>query len=194
MKLILLGPPGAGKGTQAKTLEQRFDITQLSTGDMLRKAVADDTSVGRIAKDIMERGDLVPDELVVSIISERISAADCANGFILDGFPRNVSQAQALDKMLAQKDIKLDAVVELEVDDAILIDRIEKRASETEGGPRADDNAEALKQRLAVYHEQTAPLIKYYSERGSLRGVDGMADIDVVAGQIAEVLQALPEV
>jgi adenylate kinase len=191
MKLILLGPPGAGKGTQAKTLEQRYNITQLSTGDMLRQAVADDTSIGRIAKDIMERGDLVPDELVVSIISERISAPDCANGFILDGFPRNVSQAQALDKMLAQKGIELDAVVELEVDDSILIDRIERRVSETEGDARADDNAESLKQRLAVYHKQTAPLIKYYNERGALKGVDGMAAIDVVAGQIEEVLQAL---
>jgi len=191
MKLILLGPPGAGKGTQAKTLEQRYNITQLSTGDMLRQAVAEGTSVGRIAKDIMERGDLVPDELVVSIISDRISAPDCANGFILDGFPRNVKQAQALDKMLAEKGIELDAVVELEVDDGILIDRIEKRASEMEGDVRADDNAEALKKRLAVYHKQTAPLIKYYNERGALRGVDGMAAIDVVAGQIEEVLQAL---
>lgn len=190
MNLILLGPPGAGKGTQAHMLEERLNITQLSTGDMLRAAVKEGSTVGKIAKDIMERGDLVPDELVVNIISDRVDAPDCTNGFILDGFPRNVTQAQALDKMLTEKNIALDCVVELEVDDEILIDRIEMRASETEGGPRADDNAEALKIRLDVYHSQTAPLIDYYRERGVLKSVDGMAAIKSVAAQIEEVLGA----
>lgn len=192
MNMILLGPPGAGKGTQAKRLEENFDLLQLSTGDMLRAAVEAGSAVGKIAKDIMARGELVPDELVVSIISDRISQPDCANGFILDGFPRNVAQAQALDKMLRQRGMELDAVIELEVDDVILIGRIEGRAAETQGDPRADDNAEALKYRLDVYHEQTAPLVSYYGEQGVLQTVDGMQDIDVVAGQIEEVLQRLP--
>jgi len=190
MKLILLGPPGAGKGTQAKRLQDAHGYAQLSTGDMLRAAVAADTEVGRLAKDVMARGDLVPDDVVVGIISERIEQADCAAGFILDGFPRNVAQASALDRMLDEKGMALDAVVELGVDDAILIDRIETRASETQGGPRADDNAEALKKRLDVYHAQTAPLIAYYRDRGILKTVNGMAEIDSVSGQIEEVLKA----
>lgn len=188
MKLILLGPPGAGKGTQAKRLEDDHGFVQLSTGDMLRAAVAEGTEVGLIAKDIMARGDLVPDEVVVGIISDRIEAPDCAKGFILDGFPRNVAQAEALDKVLGEKGIALDAVVELEVDDEILAGRIATRAAETEGGPRADDNIDALRQRLVVYHEQTAPLIAYYRERGVLRSVDGMAEMDLVTHQIKEVL------
>jgi len=190
MKLILLGPPGAGKGTQAKRLQDAHGYAQLSTGDMLRAAVAEGTEVGKLAKDIMARGDLVPDEVVVGIIADRIEQPDCAKGFILDGFPRNVAQAGALDRMLEEKGLALDAVVELEVDDAILINRIETRAAETDGGPRADDNAEALKKRLDVYHNQTAPLISYYEERGILKSVDGMAGIDQVSGQIEEVLKA----
>lgn len=193
MKLILLGPPGAGKGTQSKRLQERHGIVQLSTGDMLRAAVAEGSAVGKIAKGIMERGELAPDELVVSIIAQRISAPDCANGFILDGFPRNIAQAEALDRMLEEKGIKLDGVVELRVDDRILIDRIITRASETEGGPRADDNAEALEKRLKVYHEQTAPLIEYYSGRNILWGVDGMANISAVAEEIDKVLQEVAE-
>lgn len=189
MNLILLGPPGAGKGTQAKLLEETRGLAQLSTGDMLRAAVAAGTTVGKIAKGIMERGDLVPDEVVVSIISDRIDQPDCAKGFILDGFPRNVAQAKALDELLAEKNIKLDAVVELAVDDKILIKRIEKRASETEGGPRADDNADALAQRLEVYHAQTAPLIDYYKGRGTLKTVDGMAPVANVAAEIEKVLR-----
>lgn len=190
MNLILLGPPGAGKGTQAKRLQDVHGYAQLSTGDMLRAAVAAGTEVGKLAKDIMARGDLVPDNVVVGIISDRIEQPDCAKGFILDGFPRNVAQASALDRMLDDKGMALDAVVELEVDDVILISRIETRAAETAGGPRADDNAEALKKRLEVYHAQTAPLIAYYRDRGILRTVDGMADIEAVSRQIEEVLKA----
>ena len=188
MKLILLGPPGAGKGTQAKRLEDGHGFIQLSTGDMLRAAIAEGSEIGVIAKDLMARGDLVPDEVVVGIIAERIDAPDCAKGFILDGFPRNVAQAEALDKVLEEKGLALDAVVELRVDDEILADRIATRAAETEGGPRADDNAEALKKRLVVYHEQTAPLISYYRERGVLKSVDGMADMNLVSREIVEVL------
>ncbi|TCT12797.1 adenylate kinase [Tepidamorphus gemmatus] len=190
MRLILLGPPGAGKGTQAARIEQRYGIRQLSTGDMLRAAVAAGTPVGQKAKDIMARGELVPDEVVVQIISERLDQPDCAKGFILDGFPRTVAQAEALEELLKAKGIRLDAVVELEVDGSILIERIEKRARESAGGPRADDNAEALKKRLEVYHAQTAPLIAFYRDRGLLRTVDGMASMDDVTNQIVSVLEA----
>ncbi len=191
MKLIFLGPPGAGKGTQAQRLEENHGYIQLSTGDMLRAAVAAGTEIGLLAKDLMARGELVPNEVVVEIISDRIDQPDCNDGFILDGFPRNVAQAEALDEMLADKDLKLDAVIELAVNDGILINRIEKRASETVGGPREDDNAESLKNRLVVYHEQTAPLIEYYQKKGVLKSIDGMADIDEVSNQIEEVLKQL---
>ncbi|HEX7775335.1 MAG TPA: adenylate kinase [Parvibaculum sp.] len=188
MKLILLGPPGAGKGTQAERLQKTYGLVQLSTGDMLRAAVKAGTAVGKQADEIMKRGDLVPDAIVVGIISDRIDQPDARQGYILDGFPRNVAQAEALDKMLAGKGSKLDAVVELEVDDKILLSRIEGRAAQTAGGPRADDNAEALAKRLKVYHEQTAPLVAYYRARGVLKGVDGMKDIDDVTRQIEAVL------
>ncbi len=188
MKLILLGPPGAGKGTQAKRLEEAHGLVQLSTGDMLRAAVAAGTEIGKIAEGIMARGELVPNDVVVGIISERIEQPDAAKGYILDGFPRNVAQAEALDEMLAGKGTTLDAVVELGVDDGILLKRIETRAAETVGGPRADDNAEALAKRLKVYHEQTAPLIAYYKARGKLKTVDGMKDMDEVTRQIEAVL------
>lgn len=187
MKLILLGPPGAGKGTQATRLVEKHSIVQLSTGDMLRAAVAAQTPVGLKAKEVMDRGDLVSDEIMVSIISDRIDQADCANGFILDGFPRTIAQADALQDLLASKTLKLDAVVELKVDDKILVDRIEMRARET-GGARADDNAETLKKRLKVYYDQTAPLIDFYRKRDMLQSVDGMAAIDEVARQIDTVL------
>ena len=174
MKLIFLGPPGAGKGTQAARIEAAYEIPQLSTGDMLRAAVAAGTETGRQAKDIMARGDLVPDDVVVGIISERIQAADCANGFILDGFPRNVSQARALDGVLVEKGVNLDAVIELAVDPEILIARILKRAQESADGPRDDDTQEALQHRLRVYEEQTAPVADFYAEKGILRTLDGM--------------------
>ena len=188
MKLILLGPPGAGKGTQAQRLQESHGLVQLSTGDMLRAAVKAGTEIGRKAEAIMARGDLVPDEIVVGIIADRIDQPDCKAGYILDGFPRNVAQAEALDRMLAGKGTKLDAVVELEVDDRILLSRIETRAAQTAGGPRADDNAEALAKRLKVYHEQTAPLVEYYRNRGVLKGVDGMKDIDEVTALIEAAL------
>ncbi|MGF7163398.1 adenylate kinase [Rhodoligotrophos appendicifer] len=188
MNLILLGPPGAGKGTQAKLLEERRGLKQLSTGDMLRAAIAEASALGREVEAIMARGDLVPDEIVVGIIGERIQAPDCARGFILDGFPRNVAQAQALDEMLDEHGLGLDAVIELGVDDQILISRIEKRASETVGGPRADDNVEALRKRLSVYTEQTAPVAEYYRDSGKLKTVDGMAPVDEVSRQIDLVL------
>ncbi len=191
MKLIFLGPPGAGKGTQASRIEAAYEIPQLSTGDMLRASVAAGTDIGKHAKDIMARGDLVPDEVVVSIISERIQAADCANGFILDGFPRNVSQARALDGVLVEKSIDLDAVIELAVDPEILIARILKRAQETTGGPRDDDTEEALQHRLRVYEEQTAPVADFYAEKGILRTLDGMQEIDEVTQQIRSALDAI---
>ena len=191
MKLIFLGPPGAGKGTQAARIEAAYEIPQLSTGDMLRAAVAAGTETGRQAKDIMARGDLVPDDVVVGIISERIQAADCANGFILDGFPRNVSQARALDSVLVEKGVDVDAVIELAVDPEILIARILKRAQESADGPRDDDTEEALHHRLRVYEEQTAPVADFYAEKGILRTLDGMQEIDEVTQQIRSALDAI---
>ena len=191
MKLILLGPPGAGKGTQAARIEAAYEIPQLSTGDMLRAAVAAGTEIGRQAKDIMARGDLVPDDVVVGIISERIQAADCANGFILDGFPRNVLQARALDGVLVEKGVNLDAVIELAVDPEILIARILKRALESADGPRDDDTEEALQHRLRVYEEQTAPVADFYAEKGILRTLDGMQEIDEVTQQIRSALDTI---
>lgn len=188
MRLILLGPPGAGKGTQAQRLQSEYGQVQLSTGEMLRAAVAADTEVGKQAGEIMERGDLVPDEIVVGIIEDRIEEPDCQKGYILDGFPRNVAQAEALDQMLERHGTHLDAVIELEVDVAALVSRIEGRAAETQGGPRADDTVEALKQRLAVYHEQTAPLTDYYRRHGVLKTVDGMQGIEEVYRDIVAAL------
>jgi adenylate kinase len=191
MRIVLLGPPGAGKGTQAKELVDKYGIVQLSTGDMLRAAVAAGTPVGLKAKDIMARGELVPDEVVVAIVADRIDQPDAARGFILDGFPRTVPQAEALDGMLEKKGLRLDAVIELEVDPDILVRRIENRVEQMKlrGEPlRADDNPEVLKQRLAAYEAQTAPLVAYYRSRGSLRTVDGMASISDVAAAIGRAL------
>jgi adenylate kinase len=193
MRLILLGPPGAGKGTQAQRLVEKHGIVQLSTGDMLRAAVKAETPVGLRAKDIMARGELVPDEVVVGIIEERIEQPDARQGFILDGFPRTVAQAEALEKLLARKGLKLDGVIELEVDDEILLQRIEKRVAEMQsrGEPvRADDNAESLKKRLDAYHVQTAPLSHYYRRKGLHKATDGMAAIDQVTEAIARLLEA----
>jgi adenylate kinase len=191
MRLILLGPPGAGKGTQAQRLVQKHGIVQLSTGDMLRAAVAAGTPVGLRAKAIMDRGELVPDDVVVAIIADRIDQPDAKRGFVLDGFPRTVPQAQALDRLLAERGLKLDAVIELKVDEGILLKRIETRVAEmTARGEklRADDNPEVLKGRLAAYRAQTAPLADYYAGLGQLRSVDGMAPIDTVTAAIDRIL------
>lgn len=191
MNLILLGPPGAGKGTQSQIIAQKFGIPQLSTGDMLRAAVKAGTPVGLKAKQIMADGGLVSDAIVIGIIADRIAENDCARGFILDGFPRTLTQAAALGNLLKNKNKKLDAVIELKVDDSILVSRIEKRAAETQaagGTVRADDNAEALRTRLMAYYRETAALTGYYFAHDLLKTVDGMAAIDAVTGQIDEIL------
>jgi len=191
MRLILLGPPGAGKGTQAQRLISKYRIVQLSTGDMLRAAAAAGTPVGLQAKSMMDRGELVPDEVVVAIIADRIGQPDAKNGFVLDGFPRTVAQAQALDRLLAKRGLKLDAVIELKVDEGILLKRIEKRVADmTARGEkvRSDDNPEVLKGRLGAYRTQTAPLTHYYASKGLLRAVDGMAPIDAVTTAIDRLL------
>jgi adenylate kinase len=214
VNIILLGPPGAGKGTQARLMEDRHGMKQLSTGDMLRAAVAAGTETGRRAKTIMDRGELVPDDVVVGIISDRLGQPDVRGGFILDGFPRNTAQAEALDRMLAGKGLKLDAVIEMKVDDEALVGRITGRytcakcgkgyhdrfeipkaagvcdvCGGTQFNRRADDNEKTVRDRLFVYNAQTAPLVQYYSGRGVLRTIDGMADIAEVTRQIEDVLK-----
>jgi adenylate kinase len=187
MRIILLGPPGAGKGTQAVRIVERFGIPQLSTGDMLRAAVAAQTPIGLKAKEIMERGDLVPDDVVIGIVADRIGQDDAKRGFILDGFPRTVAQAEAFDALLAKKGLKLDGVVELKVDEGALIKRIETRAADAQarGEPvRKDDNPEVFKTRLTAYRTQTAPLSAYYRSKGTLKSVDGMKPIDEVTREL----------
>lgn len=194
MRIILLGPPGSGKGTQAQLLVQRYGIVQLSTGEMLRAAVAAGTPVGLKAKEIMASGGLVPDEVVVGIISDRIDQPDARNGFILDGFPRTVPQAEALDELLKQKHLKLDAVIELRVNESALLNRVETRVAQMrERGEevRVDDTPEVLTKRLASYRSQTEPLIHYYSERRKLSTIDGMMAIDEVTRAIHRQLVAL---
>jgi adenylate kinase len=189
MRLILLGPPGAGKGTQSRRLVEKHGIVQLSTGDMLRAAIRAETPVGLKAKDIIARGELVPDEMVVGIVSDRLDEPDAANGFVLDGFPRTVGQAKALDCLLTRKRLKLDGVIELKVDEGTLLKRIEGRLAEMqERGEaiRPDDNPEAFKIRLDAYREQTAPLVDHYRAKGELQSVDGMAAI----GEVSQAIDA----
>jgi adenylate kinase len=216
INLILLGPPGAGKGTQAKRLEQKYGLVQLSTGDMLRAAAASGSELGRQAKKVMEAGQLMPDDIIIAMIAERIDRPDTRKGVILDGFPRTTAQAEALDKMLAERGLKLDLVIELKVDDAVLVERISgrfacakcgagyhdlyqrpkvqgrcDRCGGTEFVRRPDDNAETVKARLAAYHAQTAPILPYYAGRGVLRSVDGMGGIDKVAAGIEALIAEL---
>lgn len=216
MRLILLGPPGAGKGTQAQRIVEKHGIPQLSTGDMLRAAVAAETDVGKRARAVMDAGKLVSDDIVIAIVSERIDQTDCANGFILDGFPRTLVQADATESMLREKGLDLSAVIELKVDDKELIRRVSGRYScaqcgavyhDTDKVPakegvcdkcgsthfkrRPDDNAETMTQRLEVYYKETSPLIGYYYAKGKLKSVDGMAEMDAVTAEIEKVLAAL---
>jgi len=213
MNIVLLGPPGAGKGTQAKRIQDEYGLVQLSTGDMLRAAAKSGTEIGKKAKALMDAGKLVPDDVVIQLIAERIEEPDCKKGFILDGFPRTTKQAEALDAMLADKGLKLDHVIELEVDDDALVDRISGRftcarcgagyheryhrpkkdgvcdkCGSTEFVRRADDKAETVKTRLAAYHAQTAPILPYYRAKGSLKAVDGMASIDDVTAAVRKIL------
>jgi adenylate kinase len=213
VNIILLGPPGAGKGTQAKRIEERYGALQLSTGDMLRAAIDSGSELGRRAKTIMDHGNLVPDEVMIAMIEERIGRPDAARGFILDGFPRTVSQAEALEAMLGRHGCELDRVIEIKVEDAALVDRITGRftckrcgagyherykqprvpgvcdvCGGTEFTRRADDNAVTMRTRLAAYHEQTAPILPYYRNKGLLATVDGMAEIDDVTRQIVAIL------
>ena len=192
MNLIFLGPPGAGKGTQAALVAARLGIPQLSTGDMLRAAVKAGTAIGKKAKAVMDRGELVSDSIVIGIVEDRIEQPDCSKGFILDGFPRTLAQAAALDKLLKAHGKKLDRVIEFKIDDAVLLTRIVKRAKEAvEGGqkPRADDNADALKTRLWAYYKETSPLIGYYFRAGNLVSLDAMAPVATVTSEIEKALK-----
>nr|WIE89667.1 adenylate kinase [Mesorhizobium sp. WSM4875] len=193
MRLILLGPPGAGKGTQAQRLVEKHGIPQLSTGDMLRAAVQAGTEVGKRAKAVMDAGELVSDAIVNAIVAERIDQPDCARGFILDGYPRTLVQADAVEAMLAERNIALDSVIELVVDDKALVGRIVKRAEDAKaaGQPvRKDDNPAVFEERLREYYKKTAPLTGYYYAKGRLKSVDGMASIDAVTADIEKVLTA----
>ncbi|HWA30102.1 MAG TPA: adenylate kinase [Rhizomicrobium sp.] len=188
MNLVLFGPPGAGKGTQAKILQEKRGLPQLSTGDMLRAAIAAGTELGRKVEAILAKGDLVSDEIVIGIIAERLDKPDAKNGAVFDGFPRTIAQAEALDKLLAGRGQKIDVVIELKVNDEILLERVKQRIAQ--GQSRPDDNPETLKNRLAVYYKNTAPLVAYYAQQGKVVTVDGMAPIGDVTAAIAKALDA----
>ena len=187
MILVLFGAPGAGKGTQALRLVEERGLVQLSTGEMLREAITAGSELGLRAKEIIDHGELVSDDIMVGMIAERMDAPDCGNGIILDGFPRTVAQARALDKMLRARGTGIDHVIEIKVDEAALFARIENRATES-GSARSDDNADTLRKRLTVYHENTAPLLPYYEAQGLLRSVDGMASVDDVANHVGQIV------
>ena len=191
MNLVLFGPPGAGKGTQAKILTETRGLPQLSTGDMLRAAVAAGSPLGQQVRAILEKGELVPDALVIGIIGQRYDQPDCAKGAVFDGFPRTIPQAEALDAMLAARGRKIDLVLELKVDDAVLLSRVEARIK-AGGAVRADDTPQTLAHRLKVYYRNTAPLIDFYRGQGKLKSVDGMADIQAVTRQIAAAIDGVP--
>ena len=193
MNLVLFGPPGAGKGTQSKVLTEKRGLPQLSTGDMLRAAIEAGTPLGLACKALMAKGELVPDETVVGIIAERYDQPDCAKGAVFDGFPRTIPQAEALDKMLAQRGRKIDLVLELKVDDAVLLSRVEARIK-AGGVLRSDDTPETLAHRLGVYYKNTAPLLGYYRDQGKLHTVNGMAPVDEVTAQIGLILDGLAAV
>lgn len=188
MKIILFGPPGAGKGTQAKYLIERYGIVQISTGDMLRDAVIKGSAIGKEVKSIMEKGELVSDEIIMSLISDRIIQEDCKKGFILDGFPRTLEQAISLDKILEDKSLHIDHVIQINVEESLLLNRINKRASENKN-VREDDNSEILANRLIVYNKQTIPVLEHYEKNNKLKKVDGMLSIDEVFNQILNVLE-----
>lgn len=188
MKIILFGPPGAGKGTQAKFLIERYGIVQISTGDMLRDAVAKGNEIGEEVKNVMEKGELVSDKLIMSLISDRIDQKDCKQGFILDGFPRTLAQAIALDKILEDKNLHIDHVIQIHVDEDLLLNRINKRASENKNA-RKDDNSEILANRLIVYNQQTIPVLQHYEKMNKLKKINGMLSIDEVFNQILNVLE-----
>jgi adenylate kinase len=190
MYLILFGPPGAGKGTQAKILQDEWGLTQLSTGDMLRAAVAAGSDLGRRCKELMDRGDYVPDEVVIGIIADRLSRPDAAKGAVFDGFPRTTAQAEALDRMLAERGKSIDGAIALKVDSEALVGRVAQRSLEG-GGTRGDDTPETLRKRLEVYEHSTAPLLDFYRRQGKLQTVDGMAPIPQVAASIRAILDGL---
>lgn len=190
MNIVFLGPPGAGKGTQAQRIEENHGYKQLATGDMLRAAVASGSALGQRAKSIMDAGNLVPDDVMLGMISERIEQPDCEQGFLLDGFPRTLVQAEGLEQILSSKAKTLELVIEFQVDEAALLDRIVKRAAEAQGQARADDTADTLRKRLEVYRVQTAPLLPYYRDKGLLKSVDGMQPIDEVGASIEALLAA----
>ena len=187
MRIVLLGAPGSGKGTQAKLLRDHYEVPHISTGDILRKAVADEAPLGVKAKEFMDAGELVPDELVIGLMKERLSESDCDNGFLLDGFPRTLAQAESLDGMLGELEKPITDVVDLKVEEAVLLDRIRKRGSE--GSGRSDDNVEVAAQRLKVYWSQTAPVSGYYKDKGTFREIDGLGSVEEVTGRVLEALE-----
>ena len=192
MNIILFGPPGAGKGTQAEFIIDKYNIVQISTGDMLRDAVKSGSELGNKVKVIMDKGDLVSDDIIMSIISERIIKPDCKKGFILDGFPRTLNQAKELDKMLHDKDLKIDHVIEIQVDENLLINRIEKRASEDKF-VRNDDNQDVLKNRIQIYKKDTIPVLEYYKNFNKLRQANGMQSIKSVSNEIQDIIDKMNE-